>query len=130
MDEERKKNFGLNDKVQALASEIGAKDVAINEMQAEVDKLRTQIANIHTSLMSSQSPEAPKTISKVASQPSSTNVMNLSHSSTERNMLLLQNKEMCEGMGQLQDEIAWLRLRDKKIMYLISLLNAKGYPVH
>jgi hypothetical protein len=37
---------------------------------------------------------------------------------------------MCEGIGQLSDEIAWLRLRDKKIMYLISLLNAKGYPVH
>jgi len=89
LDEERKKNFDLSDKVQALASEISTKDKAISDMQAEADKLRTQIANLHTSLVSHQSPEAAKTLSKAVSQPSSSNAMNLSHSSTERNMLLL-----------------------------------------
>ena len=29
----------------------------------------------------------------------------------------------------MQDEITYLKLREKKIMYLVHLMQAKGYPV-
>jgi len=29
----------------------------------------------------------------------------------------------------MQDEIIFLKLREKKIMYLVHLLQSKGYPV-
>ena len=45
------------------------------------------------------------------------------------NMLVKQNVEFKGLISSLQDEISYLKLREKKIMYLIHLLQAKGYPV-
>ena len=36
--------------------------------------------------------------------------------------LLSQNQELNEGIGMLQDEVHYLKLREKKIMYLVHLL--------
>lgn len=44
-------------------------------------------------------------------------------------MLVRQNIELKNLLQALQDEINYLRLREKKIMYLVHLLQAKGYPV-
>jgi hypothetical protein len=43
--------------------------------------------------------------------------------------LLNQNQELNEGINMLQDEVNYLKLREKKIMYLVHLLQQKGYPV-
>ena len=43
--------------------------------------------------------------------------------------LLSQNQELNEGIAMLQDEVHYLKLREKKIMYLVHLLQQKGYPV-
>lgn len=43
--------------------------------------------------------------------------------------LNLQNKELNELCNNLEDEINYLKCREKKIMYLIHLLQNKGYPV-
>ena len=45
------------------------------------------------------------------------------------NMLVRQNIELKNLLQALQDEITYLRLREKKIMYLVHLLQGKGYPV-
>ena len=45
------------------------------------------------------------------------------------NMLVRQNIELKNLLEALQDEITYLKLREKKIMYLVHLLQGKGYPV-
>ena len=45
------------------------------------------------------------------------------------NLLVRQNIELKNLLQALQDEITYLRLREKKIMYLVHLLQGKGYPV-
>ena len=45
------------------------------------------------------------------------------------NMLVKQNIEFKGLIQALEDEISYLKLREKKIMYLIHLLQARGYPV-
>ena len=45
------------------------------------------------------------------------------------NMLVRQNIELKSLLQALQDEITYLKLREKKIMYLVHLLQGKGYPV-
>lgn len=59
----------------------------------------------------------------------SDNLLNLSRSSTEVNVLVQQNTELNEGLAVMQDEVHYLRLREKKIMYLVHLLQSRGYPV-
>ena len=44
-------------------------------------------------------------------------------------MLVRQNVELKNLLQALQDEITYLKLREKKIMYLVHLLQGKGYPV-
>ena len=44
-------------------------------------------------------------------------------------MLVRQNVELKGLLTALQDEITYLKLREKKIMYLVHLLQGKGYPV-
>ena len=61
--------------------------------------------------------------------------LNLSHSiddirnPTEHTQLISTNQQLNEVIINLQDEIGYLKLREKKIMYLVHLLQAKGYPV-
>lgn len=43
--------------------------------------------------------------------------------------LVKQNRQLNEVCGQMDDEINYLKLREKKIMYLVHLLQNKGYPV-
>lgn len=43
--------------------------------------------------------------------------------------LLSQNKELNKDVANLEDEVNYLKLREKKIMYLVHLIQAKGYPV-
>ena len=43
--------------------------------------------------------------------------------------LVKQNRNLNETCGQMEDEINYLKLREKKIMYLVHLLQNKGYPV-
>ena len=45
------------------------------------------------------------------------------------NMLVKQNIEFKGLIQALEDEISYLKLREKKIMYLVHLLQGKGYPV-
>ena len=40
-----------------------------------------------------------------------------------------QNRELKHVLGSYQEEITYLKLREKKIMYLVHLLSGKGYPV-
>ncbi len=44
-------------------------------------------------------------------------------------MLVRQNIELKSLLQALQDEITYLKLREKKLMYLVHLLQGKGYPV-
>ena len=60
--------------------------------------------------------------------------MNLSHSIDEirqqdLTQLLSTNQQLNDVVINLQDEVTYLKLREKKIMYLVHLLQAKGYPV-
>ena len=43
--------------------------------------------------------------------------------------LVKQNRELNDACAQMDDEINYLKLREKKIMYLVHLLQNKGYPV-
>lgn len=47
----------------------------------------------------------------------------------DMNKLSSQNKELNDLCGNLEDEIMYLKCREKKIMYLIHVLQNKGYPV-
>lgn len=40
-----------------------------------------------------------------------------------------QELELNQGIGQLNEEVTYLKLREKKIMYLVHLLQTRGYPV-
>ena len=42
---------------------------------------------------------------------------------------MIQNGELKQALGGYQDEVTYLKLREKKIMYLVHLLQGKGYPV-
>ena len=55
--------------------------------------------------------------------------MNLTHSVTEVNAINQQNVELKDTVEQMEDEIQYLRLKERKIMYLVHLLQGKGYPV-
>ena len=44
-------------------------------------------------------------------------------------MLMHQNQEMKHVLGSYTEEVTYLKLREKKIMYLVHLLQGKGYPV-
>lgn len=46
------------------------------------------------------------------------------------NTLVQQNFELNQGLNQLNDEVLYLKLREKKLKYLIHLLHERGYPVH
>jgi len=43
--------------------------------------------------------------------------------------LVKQNRELNDLCANLDDEVQYLKLREKKIMYLVHLLQNKGYPV-
>jgi|TARA_B110000285_G_scaffold152616_1_gene170454 hypothetical protein len=43
--------------------------------------------------------------------------------------LVKQNRELNDACAQMDDEIHYHKLREKKIMYLVHLLQNKGYPV-
>jgi predicted nuclease with TOPRIM domain len=43
--------------------------------------------------------------------------------------LKTENKDLNELCTQLEDEVHYLKLREKKIMYLVHLMQNKGYPV-
>ena len=47
----------------------------------------------------------------------------------DSNLLISQNRELKHILGSYSDEITYLKLREKKIMYLVHLLQGKGYPV-
>ena len=55
--------------------------------------------------------------------------MNLTHSSEDANALVEQNNEMSEALTIMQEEVTYLKLREKKIMYLVHVMQGKGYPV-
>jgi len=40
-----------------------------------------------------------------------------------------QNKDLQEACSNMEDEVHYLRLREKKIMHLVHLMQSKGYPV-
>ena len=40
-----------------------------------------------------------------------------------------QNRELKHAINGYQEETTYLKLREKKIMYLVHLLQGKGYPV-
>jgi len=37
--------------------------------------------------------------------------------------------ELKQGYSSIREEVTYLKLREKKIMYLVHLLQSKGYPV-
>jgi hypothetical protein len=43
--------------------------------------------------------------------------------------LVKSNSELNKACESYEDEINYLKLREKKIMYLVHLLQNKGYPV-
>ena len=43
--------------------------------------------------------------------------------------LVKSNNELNKACESYEDEINYLKLREKKIMYLVHLLQNKGYPV-
>jgi hypothetical protein len=43
--------------------------------------------------------------------------------------LVKQNRELNETCAGMDDDIQYLKLREKKIMYLVHLLQNRGYPV-
>jgi len=55
--------------------------------------------------------------------------MNLTHSSEDANALVEQNNELSEALTIMQEEVTYLKLREKKIMYLVNVMQGKGYPV-
>jgi len=55
--------------------------------------------------------------------------MNLTHSSEDANALVEQNNELSEALAIMQEEVTYLKLREKKIMYLVHVMQGKGYPV-
>jgi hypothetical protein len=55
--------------------------------------------------------------------------MNLTHSSEDANALIEQNNELSEALTIMQEEVTYLKLREKKIMYLVHVMQGKGYPV-
>lgn len=55
--------------------------------------------------------------------------MNLTHSSEDANALIEQNNELSEALAIMQEEVTYLKLREKKIMYLVHVMQGKGYPV-
>jgi hypothetical protein len=80
-------------------------------MRSEIERLRNQ------------SPINSPYLKKKHSLPSGESVnLNLSQSSTEVNVLMQQNNELNDGISILQDEVHYLKLREKKIMYLMHLL--------
>mmetsp|Transcript_38779 Transcript_38779/g.37122 ORF Transcript_38779/g.37122 Transcript_38779/m.37122 type:complete len:96 (-) Transcript_38779:356-643(-) len=44
--------------------------------------------------------------------------------------LMEQNSQLSQACQNMQDDIVYLRLREKKVTYLIYLLQGKGYPVN
>lgn len=55
--------------------------------------------------------------------------MNLTRSSQDLNALVEQNNELSEALTIMQEEVTYLKLREKKIMYLVHVMQGKGYPV-
>jgi Cdc6-like AAA superfamily ATPase len=55
--------------------------------------------------------------------------MNLTRSSQDYNALVDQNNELNDALVIMQDEVTYLKLREKKIMYLVHLMQGKGYPI-
>ena len=55
--------------------------------------------------------------------------MNLTHSSEDANALVEQNNALSEALTIMQEEVTYLKLREKKIMYLVHVMQGKGYPV-
>ena len=47
----------------------------------------------------------------------------------DQNLLVNANRELKHVLSIHQDEVTYLKLREKKIMYLVHLLQGKGYPV-
>ena len=47
----------------------------------------------------------------------------------DMNKLVQSNKELTRACEGYEDEIQYLKFREKKIMYLVHLLQNKGYPV-
>ena len=48
--------------------------------------------------------------------------MNLTHSSEDANALVEQNNELSEALTIMQEEVTYLKLREKKIMYLVHVM--------
>ena len=46
------------------------------------------------------------------------------------NTLVQQNFELNQALNNMNDEINYLKLREKKLKYLVHLLHERGYPVH
>ena len=43
--------------------------------------------------------------------------------------LIANNNELNEVCKNMDEEVTYLKFREKKLMYLIHLLQNKGYPV-
>ena len=52
--------------------------------------------------------------------------MNLTRSSQDYNALVDQNNELNDALVIMQDEVTYLKLREKKIMYLVHLMQGKA----
>ena len=49
---------------------------------------------------------------------------------TDLNFLMSQNIELTNACQQMHDEITYVKLREKKIMYFMFILQSKGYPIN
>jgi hypothetical protein len=75
-----------------------------------------------TQMMSPYVMHSPSLIKQQDSQNETPINMNLTNSEDMNAALIQENNEMNEAVGYMQEEVTYLKLREKKFMYLIHLL--------
>lgn len=115
LEELRQRHSELLNKIDKLQANCKDKDYVIGDLKGEIERLRTQLHQQNSPNL--QSPMKKTNLSQMESLN-----LNLTHSSTEMNQVILQNNQLSDTVNVMQDEIDYLKLREKKIMYLVHLL--------
>lgn len=128
LEHERRINKELIEKIGQLSNDLEQKEFLIQELKRDFEKQRnfqtTQSLQQH-----SPSLHLNKKSSILSGSRRDSVNMNLTRSSQDYNALVDQNNELNDALVIMQDEVTYLKLREKKIMYLVHLMQGKGYPI-
>lgn len=134
LDEERRKNAQLAEKVASLNLELQQKEATISDMHADITNLKSQMMHQSNCYSGTASPATGLGLSKKKMTfqslgMGSDDLLNLSKSSADHFALQTQVTQLQDQVRFLEDELHYRKLREKKFGYLITILQQRGYPV-